>query len=210
MRQLRKYFQQTNTPDWLLWQRIASLVVLTLLSHVAQIPPTVNCFEFFGFDVLIDSCLRPWLLEVNLSPALGNDCDADRSVKKPMLHDMFDLLGLPLYNTGLSVFTVWLDDLKENDTVEQGENASFCKQAKPAVVTAAERWRKKQRKMSAKYRSQAVCQKKIISSIAIILSQLKSSCFFFLISEKHFVKSNDCQLQHSKNVSVIISLIHTD
>lgn len=93
-----------------MWQRITSLVILTVLSNVNQVPATVNCFEFFGFDVLIDSSLRPWLLEVNLSPALSNDCDADRLVKKPMLHDMFDLLGLPLYNTGLSVFNIWFDD----------------------------------------------------------------------------------------------------
>ncbi|KAH0820000.1 hypothetical protein GEV33_002791 [Tenebrio molitor] len=115
LRQLRRYFQQAGISDWLLWQRISSLVILTVLSHVSQIPPTVNCFEFFGFDVLIDSSLRPWLLEVNLSPALSNDCDADRSVKKPMLHDMFDLLGLPLYNTGLSVFDIFLDESNEND-----------------------------------------------------------------------------------------------
>lgn len=45
--------------------------------------------------------------QVNLSPALGNDCDVDPAVKKPMLHDMFDLLGLPVCNTGLSLFTLW-------------------------------------------------------------------------------------------------------
>ncbi|GLV38952.1 Tubulin tyrosine ligase-like 5 [Carabus blaptoides fortunei] len=117
LRQLRIYFQQAGISDWLLWQRISCLVVLTVLSHVTQVPPTVNCFEFFGFDVLVDSTLRPWLLEVNLSPALGNDCDADRTVKKPMLHDMFDLLGLPLYNTGLSVFTVWTDETSNSSCI---------------------------------------------------------------------------------------------
>lgn len=41
---------------------------------------------------------------MNLSPALGNDCDVDNRVKRPLLHDMFDLLGLPMCNTGLSLF----------------------------------------------------------------------------------------------------------
>lgn len=45
-----------------------------------------------------------FLSQVNLSPALGNDCDVDNQVKKPLLHDMFDLLGMPMCNTGLSLF----------------------------------------------------------------------------------------------------------
>lgn len=126
-----------------------------MLSHVSQVPPTINCFEFFGFDVLIDNSLRPWLLEVNLSPALGNDCDADRSVKKPMLHDMFDLLGLPLYNTGLAIYHIWNDDTKENDVEEDKEvvEGDFLK-SKP-VINAAGRWRRKHRKMSAINNSRA-------------------------------------------------------
>ncbi|XP_057667585.1 probable tubulin polyglutamylase TTLL2 isoform X1 [Diorhabda carinulata] len=148
LRQLRRYFQQAGILDWLLWQRITSLVILTVLSHVNQIPPTVNCFEFFGFDVLIDSSLRPWLLEVNLSPALSNDCDADRLVKKPMLHDMFDLLGLPLYNTGLAVFDIFSDEpVDDRNTDQENKNMSLINTI--SVVNAAGRWRRKQKKMSA-------------------------------------------------------------
>ncbi|XP_065162916.1 probable tubulin polyglutamylase TTLL2 isoform X2 [Atheta coriaria] len=148
LKQLRRYFRQAGISDWLLWQKISVLVVLTVLSQVPQVPPTSNCFEFFGFDVLIDHLLKPWLLEVNLSPALGNDCDADQSVKKPMLHDLFDLLGLPLYNTGLSVFSIWNEDFKEN-------NRELCanKNATLSVMNAAGRWRKKQRQKSARPKS---------------------------------------------------------
>ncbi|VVD02238.1 unnamed protein product, partial [Leptidea sinapis] len=39
---------------------------------------------------------------VNLSPALAADCEADLAVKPPMLHELFDLLGLPMRHTGLS------------------------------------------------------------------------------------------------------------
>lgn len=52
---------------WRLWQRVAALVVLTALAQAAGIPPSRNCFEFFGFDVLVDADLRPWLLEVKFS-----------------------------------------------------------------------------------------------------------------------------------------------
>ncbi|CAG5109197.1 Similar to Ttll2: Probable tubulin polyglutamylase TTLL2 (Mus musculus) [Cotesia congregata] len=106
-RQLRRYMNQSGFHDWFLWQRIACLITLTILSQTAGIPETSNCFEFFGFDVLIDADLKPWLLEVNISPALGNDCEVDFEVKKPLLHDLFDLLGLPVCNTGLSLFKIW-------------------------------------------------------------------------------------------------------
>ena len=62
------------------------------------------------------------VFQVNLSPALGNDCDIDTVVKKPMLHDMFDLLGLPMCNTGLSLFTVWYTSSSSEN--EDCENAN--------------------------------------------------------------------------------------
>nr|XP_003707060.1 PREDICTED: probable tubulin polyglutamylase TTLL2 isoform X1 [Megachile rotundata] len=114
-RQLRRYFEQTGYYDWFLWQRIACLISLTILSQAAGIPKSSNCFEFFGFDVLIDKNLKPWLLEVNLSPALSNDCEIDSEVKKPLLHDLFDLLGLPVCNTGLSLFTIWSTNPIDDD-----------------------------------------------------------------------------------------------
>ncbi|XP_050600243.1 probable tubulin polyglutamylase TTLL2 isoform X2 [Bombus affinis] len=122
-RQLRRYFEQAGYYDWFLWQRIACLVSLTILSQAASIPKSSNCFEFFGFDVLIDRNLKPWLLEVNLSPALSNDCEIDSEVKKPLLHDLFDLLGLPVCNTGLSLFTIWSTN-PIDDEVEV--SSKFC------------------------------------------------------------------------------------
>lgn len=44
-------------------------------------------------------------------------------MKKPLLHDLFDLLGLPVCNTGLSLFTIWSSDRNE-DEIEV--SSKFC------------------------------------------------------------------------------------
>lgn len=88
-----------------------------------------------------------------------------------MLHDMFDLLGLPLYNTGLSVFNVWLDDSKENDETEEDAEGDSYKSAPKCVINAAGRWRRKQRKMSARNHSKGLTDirlKKTASSQSVI------------------------------------------
>lgn len=43
----------------------------------ANVPHRDNCFELLGFDILIDSMLEPWLIEVNLSCSLGCDSALD-------------------------------------------------------------------------------------------------------------------------------------
>ncbi|KAF4666321.1 Tubulin tyrosine ligase-like, member [Perkinsus olseni] len=52
-----------------------------------------NYFELFGFDVVIDEKMRPWL--VNCSPALQVDCPVDESVKKPLVEDLLDVIYHP-------------------------------------------------------------------------------------------------------------------
>jgi len=48
-----------------------------------------NYFEFFGFDVIVDSNLRPWLLEINSPPQLHVDGCVDKMVKPFVARDMF-------------------------------------------------------------------------------------------------------------------------
>jgi tubulin polyglutamylase TTLL5 len=50
-----------------------------------------NCFELFGFDVLVDSDLKPWLLEVNLSPSLATESPIDVTIKSNLMMDVFNL-----------------------------------------------------------------------------------------------------------------------
>lgn len=51
------------------------------------------CFQILGFDVLIDSKHKPWLLEVNASPSFGTDSSLDYKIKKNVLGDALRMLN---------------------------------------------------------------------------------------------------------------------
>lgn len=51
-------------------------------------------YQMFGFDILLDSELNPWILEVNLSPSLAVDSPIDRDVKSNLIADMYNLVGI--------------------------------------------------------------------------------------------------------------------
>ena len=54
------------------------------------------CFEIYGFVVIIDHKLRPWLLEVNVSPSLSSSSPLDKQIKTRLLSDTFYLIGFRL------------------------------------------------------------------------------------------------------------------
>jgi len=56
--------------------------------------PNQTCFELFGFDVLLDETLRPWLLEVNTCPSLSSSSPLDKRLKTQLVTDMLTLVGL--------------------------------------------------------------------------------------------------------------------
>uniref|UniRef100_A0A2I3G963 Tubulin tyrosine ligase like 2 n=1 Tax=Nomascus leucogenys TaxID=61853 RepID=A0A2I3G963_NOMLE len=88
------YLRSWDVDDLLLWKKIHHMVILTILAIAPSVPFAANCFELFGFDILIDDNLKPWLLEVNYSPALTLDCSTDVLVKRKLVHDIIDLIYL--------------------------------------------------------------------------------------------------------------------
>ncbi|KAJ7988645.1 hypothetical protein DPEC_G00311360 [Dallia pectoralis] len=101
MSAMLRYLKQEGKDTTLLMGQVEDLVIKAVLSAELQIatackmfvPHRNNCFELYGFDVLIDSNLKPWLLEVNLSPSLACDAPLDLKIKASMISDMFSLVG---------------------------------------------------------------------------------------------------------------------
>uniref|UniRef100_A0A8C6NMC9 Tubulin tyrosine ligase-like family, member 2 n=1 Tax=Nothobranchius furzeri TaxID=105023 RepID=A0A8C6NMC9_NOTFU len=131
MSKFRHFLQSQHINELLLWQRINSMVTLTLLTVAPSVPSCPNCVELFGFDVLIDSEFKPWLLEVNYSPALRLDCQADISVKKGLIHDLIDVMNY-----------TWTDSLRDRAYQNQnhrrrqmGSDVDSCQMRKSLRVT---------------------------------------------------------------------------
>jgi len=73
------------------WFRIKKIIILTLLPLTHLSPPTpTRCFELYGFDILLDAALKPWLIEVNFSPSLTLETMTDQSIKE-VLPDLTSL-----------------------------------------------------------------------------------------------------------------------
>lgn len=49
-----------------------SQILKTLKCCQYEIVQIDQCFEVYGFDILIDEDRNPWILEVNMSPACEN------------------------------------------------------------------------------------------------------------------------------------------
>jgi len=103
---LNKYMEKNSIDILQVWTRIYDLIIKTIIAcepalyinYKKTALYRTNCFELYGFDVLLDDQLRPWLMEVNLTPSLACDAALDHLVKSNMVADMFTLVGLKRFN----------------------------------------------------------------------------------------------------------------
>ena len=94
LRRLLAHLKANGADVDALWSRIKAIVALTLLPLPAAVSRDLSapCFELYGFDIMLDEALRPWLLEVNMSPALAADSAVDDLVKLPLIRDTVNVL----------------------------------------------------------------------------------------------------------------------
>eukprot|EP00747_Dinoflagellata_sp_TGD_P221980 gnl/TRDRNA2_/TRDRNA2_93740_c0_seq1.p1 gnl/TRDRNA2_/TRDRNA2_93740_c0~~gnl/TRDRNA2_/TRDRNA2_93740_c0_seq1.p1 ORF type:complete len:509 (+),score=87.00 gnl/TRDRNA2_/TRDRNA2_93740_c0_seq1:206-1732(+) len=84
-----------------LFSDIESIVIHSLLSVQRVMIHDKHCFELYGYDILIDSWYRPWLLEVNASPSLTANTKDDYDMKFGLLDDVMTLIDMEKYLTNI-------------------------------------------------------------------------------------------------------------
>ena len=115
-----------------LWSSICLLVVKSLVAVDDKMIFQPNCFELFGYDILIDETLRPWLLEVNASPSLARENALDKRIKNTMLKDLVNLLDVaPFDRAALSrIISRRLSQMSKNRNLMGRNDAELEKDLK--------------------------------------------------------------------------------
>ena len=101
-----KHLESVGIDMNLLWSRIYDLIIKTILSAEGIVLQAIkknnlhrnNCFEILGFDVIVDSDLKPWLLEVNLASSLAAESPLDWTIKSNLVTDTFNLIGVKKFD----------------------------------------------------------------------------------------------------------------
>lgn len=78
-----------------LFDQIHWLIVHSLKAVAPVMANDRHCFEVYGFDIIIDDNLKPWLIEVNASPSLTSTTASDRIMKYQMISDSINIVIPP-------------------------------------------------------------------------------------------------------------------
>lgn len=137
LQELRDFFKQERLDFNLMMSRIKDVIIKSLIAvepeianawhqgasfyggSIAQalrgLGPNQTCFEIFGFDILIDHALKPWLLEVNTSPSLSSSSPLDKRIKTKLVADALTLVGVYPFDHSLVSQTAQLE--RENQVL---------------------------------------------------------------------------------------------
>ncbi|KAG9462043.1 hypothetical protein GDO78_015035, partial [Eleutherodactylus coqui] len=102
IQQLRLYLTAKHGPAEVetLFQDMDNIFIKSLQSVQKIIINDKHCFELYGYDILLDEDLKPWLLEVNASPSLTASSQEDYDLKCCLLEDTLQVVDMEGRLTG--------------------------------------------------------------------------------------------------------------
>ncbi|MBN3319758.1 TTLL4 polyglutamylase, partial [Atractosteus spatula] len=104
LKALWQYLNSKGVNTSLIWEKIKDIVIKTIIASDPYVNSLVkmhvrcpySCHELFGFDIMLDENLKPWVLEVNISPSLHSNSPLDVAIKGQMIRDVLNLAGFVL------------------------------------------------------------------------------------------------------------------
>jgi len=107
LKALRRKLEAMGVDHHTLWKRIHHVIIMTFLSCEHQVNAAIdmhvpyknkNCFQLFGFDILVDEHLEPVLIEINFSPSLACGTPLDLKIKSTVIADTLSIACVQPYD----------------------------------------------------------------------------------------------------------------
>ena len=140
---LKRKMEELHLDHNILWKKIHHVIIMTFLSIEAQVNAAIdmhvpfknkNCFQLFGFDILVDELLEPVLIEINFSPSLACGTPLDLKTKSHVIADTLSLACVQPY-----------DDVKMKGRIKK--NSKNKKKSKPKKKNRQEQQQQQQEPM---------------------------------------------------------------
>ncbi|XP_073401538.1 tubulin monoglutamylase TTLL4 isoform X2 [Dendrobates tinctorius] len=144
LKALWSYLDQKGFSSEKIWEKIKEMVIKTIIASEPYVNSLMKmyvqhqycCHELFGFDIMLDENLKPWVLEVNISPSLHSNSPLDVKIKGQMIRDLLNLAGFLLptkENANLSSSVLGKDHGRSAEIVneEKMKRAHYLSQKVP-------------------------------------------------------------------------------
>lgn len=143
LRAFRNWLSRSVSPKASIevFQRIEDIVIKTIVAAESDLTHSVhsesnyrtNCYELFGFDIMLDDTLTPHLIEVNISPSLMGSSPLDKKIKGTLMADAFHIIGFqPYCKKYLSQF-----DRGENNGMSRPKSAPSLNPKSPRMSSSS-------------------------------------------------------------------------
>ncbi|KAI1237261.1 hypothetical protein IHE44_0014522 [Lamprotornis superbus] len=168
LKALWSYLTQKGINSEAIWEKIKDIVIKTIIASEPYVNSLVKmyvrrpycCHELFGFDIMLDENLKPWILEVNISPSLHSNSPLDVTIKGQMIRDLLNLAGFVLPS---------MDNMASRTQTRSGSTCSVGSVLKEKPKPASEHLRAEKMK-KAYYLMQKIPDQDFYSSVLDILT----------------------------------------
>ncbi|NXP21120.1 TTLL4 polyglutamylase, partial [Scytalopus superciliaris] len=168
LKALWSYLTQKGVNSEAIWEKIKDIVIKTIIASEPYVNSLVKmyvrrpycCHELFGFDIMLDENLKPWILEVNISPSLHSNSPLDVSIKGQMIRDLLNLAGFVLPS---------MDSVASRTQTRSGSTCSLDSALKEKPKPLSEHFRAEKMKQ-AYYLMQKIPDQDFYSSVLDILT----------------------------------------